>query len=85
MAAGPGKYEAACSAARRQTGGRAVVVLVFDGDEGSGFSVEADGDVNVNGLPDLLRLMADDLEAELKTAPLQPITAIGRPEPNQDG
>jgi hypothetical protein len=62
MAAGPGKYEAACRAARCQTGGRAVVVLVFDGDEGSGFSVEA-----------------------LKTAPLQPITAIGRPEPNQDG
>jgi hypothetical protein len=41
-------------------------VLVFDGDEGSGFSVEADGDVNVNGLPDLLRLMADDLAAELR-------------------
>jgi hypothetical protein len=41
MAMGPGKYDAACTAARLATDAEAVVLVVFNGRGGHGFSVQS--------------------------------------------
>jgi hypothetical protein len=43
MTAGPGKYDAACTVARETTGAAAVVLIVLNGKDGSGMSVQAEG------------------------------------------
>jgi hypothetical protein len=59
---GPGKYDEAATAARlatKATGG--VVLLVFDGDHGSGFSVQLSPELLLT-LPTLLRDAATRIE-----------------------
>jgi hypothetical protein len=58
---GPGKYDDACTAVRVATEASAVVLLVIDGNQGSGFSVQVSGGVALH-LPNLLRVVADRLE-----------------------
>ena len=60
MPIGPGKYDALCSQVREQAKARGAIVIIFDGDKGSGFSVQADGLVTL-GLPDLLETIAADI------------------------
>jgi len=62
MPAGPGKYDDACTAAREATGAEACVLIVISGMRGSGFSVQALGDMTAK-LPELLRDVADEIEA----------------------
>jgi hypothetical protein len=61
---GPGKYDDACTAARIATQARAAVLIVTDGNRGSGFSVQAHDPAFVLALPMLLRRVADDIEAQ---------------------
>jgi hypothetical protein len=64
MALGPGKYDDVATIVRTQTKAQGVVVIVFDGHLGSGFSIQVDAMVLLR-LPKLLRLMADSVEADL--------------------
>jgi hypothetical protein len=64
MANGPGKYDDVCTCAREATGARTVVLIVLEGREGSGFSVQSNNPPSVMRtlLPNLLREMAADIE-----------------------
>jgi hypothetical protein len=64
MAVGPGKYDDLCTLVREKTEADGVVVLVFDGNKGNGFSVQ--GPVSLTAtLARVLRSMADQIEADL--------------------
>ena len=63
---GPGKYAAACTAAREMTGAKVAIVIILGGDKGSGFSVQ--GEVNttitVEHVADLLESVAAELRRD---------------------
>jgi hypothetical protein len=60
MAEGPGKYDTVCTNVRLVTRARGVVLLVFDGDYGSGFSAQLPAE------PDALRKMVRALRETLE-------------------
>jgi len=60
MAYGPGKYDAVCTEVRERTGASGVIVLIIDGDKGSGFSCQASPEVTAN-LPAMLESMAKQI------------------------
>jgi hypothetical protein len=62
---GPGKYDGVCSLAREATEGKAVVLIVLDGNRGSGFSVQAESLGITSSLSALLRVTADVIERSL--------------------
>lgn len=64
MATGPGKYDAECTHVRLTTKAAGVVLIVFGGAEGSGFSVQAPL-VVLRELPDILESMAAGIRADL--------------------
>jgi hypothetical protein len=64
MALGPGKYDHIATQARNAARARGVVVIVFDGSEGSGFSVQADQPMT-RALPFILRDLAARIDADL--------------------
>lgn len=57
MTAGPGKYDDVCTVARESTDASSVVLIVIDGNKGTGFSVQSDLDTLVR-LPELLEELA---------------------------
>ena len=61
---GPGKYDDICTMVRENTQATGAIVIVVDGNKGSGFSVQTISPDFANILPKILRLMADDLEDE---------------------
>jgi hypothetical protein len=65
MAIGPGKYDAACTAAREATGARGVILIVFGGKLGDGFSAQLELPVAaLVKIPAVLRTVADSIEAD---------------------
>jgi len=67
MAFGAGKYDHICTVARESTQATAVVVIILEGNKGSGFSVQADAGVNSAVLTDLtamLRVIANQIEMD---------------------
>lgn len=66
MAHGPGKYDAEATAARESAKAAGVVLLVLDGDRGSGFSVQMSSPGMSVQLPGILRRMADSIEADMR-------------------
>jgi subtilisin family serine protease len=64
MAVGPGKYDDLATAVRSAAVARGVIVVVFGGNRGSGFSVQADGPTTLQ-LPKILRDLADQIDADL--------------------
>lgn len=65
MSGGPGKYDDLCTAARDGAKAKGAILLVVEGDRGSGFSVQAPLRIIVS-LPNILRTMADQIEADNK-------------------
>ena len=65
MAVGPGKYDALCTKIREETKAQGVILMVFDGNQGSGFSVQAPLDLTF-GLPAILRDLAQQIEEDMK-------------------
>jgi hypothetical protein len=63
MRKGPGKYDAACEAAREMTGGT-VLLIVYQGDKGNGFSLTTPNPRYIRLVPQLLREVADAIERE---------------------
>jgi hypothetical protein len=72
MPRGPGKYDAACARARRDTDAAVCLLVVLGGREGDGFSaqfVALDTDEPPEALrlvPRILRQVADEIEAQQK-------------------
>jgi hypothetical protein len=61
MPVGPGKYDADCTEIRERTKAEGVLLAVFGGEKGSGFSVQAPFELTV-GLPEILRDLARQIE-----------------------
>jgi len=57
-----GKYDLACDLARKVTKAETVLLIVLDGNEGSGFSVMTKDQSVIAKIPALLRRVADDIE-----------------------
>jgi len=57
---GPGKYDELCREVQDRTNARGAIVLIFDGDQGNGFSVRAEFEI-IATLPEILEQMATDI------------------------
>lgn len=67
MPQGPGKYDDLATYCREQSAAEAVVVLVFGGNQGSGFSVQTKAGVLIN-MSAALRVMADEIDRSMSQA-----------------
>ena len=61
---GPGKYDELCTHVRTQADAEGVVLIVFGGSKGGGFSVQAPLNLQF-ALPGILRDTANSIEASL--------------------
>lgn len=67
MPIGPGKYDPECTEVRDKTQANGVVLMIFGGNRGHGFSVISDLETLLT-LPKRLRYMADQIEKDTPTA-----------------
>jgi hypothetical protein len=58
---GAGKYDDLCTEIREKTKARAVLLVVFDGTKGQGFSLQTDL-ITLAALPRILRVLAEEIE-----------------------
>ncbi len=58
---GPGEYDDACTAARESTKAEGVILIVYGGEHGNGFSAQLPEYI-VERMPDVLRQVADQIE-----------------------
>ena len=65
---GPGKYDDAATDARAATQAAGVILIVFGGRHGHGFSCQIHPSM-VLDLPELLRQLAADIERDINGAP----------------
>ena len=70
MPLGPGKYDHLATAARQVAQARGVIVIVFEGKDGSGFSIQTRDPQLIVRVPAILRDVADGIEADLKRGQL---------------
>lgn len=61
---GEGKYAAECDAALKATQAKGLIIMVFDGYAGNGFSAHV-SPAYLRGLPSVLREVAAQIEADL--------------------
>lgn len=71
MPIGPGKYDDLCLHVLQVSGGQAAVVIVVQGNRGSGISVKEDfsvagGEYHIKRLPKMLRFVADEIERSVR-------------------
>jgi hypothetical protein len=69
MTIGPGKYDDLATQAREAAKARGVILIIIDGNKGSGFSVQADL-ITTARLPALLERLAADIRRDLESDPL---------------
>lgn len=62
---GPGVYDDLCTQAREAAEARNCVLIIFDGNRGSGFSVQCEMD-RLAALPAMLEIMAKQIRADIK-------------------
>jgi hypothetical protein len=70
MVDGPGKYDDLCTFVREQVGAAengAVMVVVLNGNRGTGFSVQGDPKI-AQVMPDLLESVVKQMRIELKVS-----------------
>jgi hypothetical protein len=60
---GPGKYDDLCTLVREKAKAAGVLLIVLEGDKGSGFSCQTDLERTLL-LPDLLEYVADKIRKE---------------------
>jgi len=63
MAMGPGKYDAVCTQVRQATQASAVLLIVINGEHGSGFSCQADP-ITTDALPDIIERVAAQIRRD---------------------
>jgi hypothetical protein len=61
---GPGKYDDACTAARVAANAEVAIVMILNGDKGSGFSVQ--GDVNAKLTVEQIAGFLEHIAAEMR-------------------
>jgi hypothetical protein len=63
---GPGKYDDVCTIVREKTDALTAIVIILDGNKGSGFSIQTHriGVVNVDALADMLEHIARQLRED---------------------
>lgn len=61
---GEGKYDAECTSAREATNAEGLLLVVIDGERGSGFSCQCSAEILVR-LPAALRHMAASIEGDV--------------------
>jgi hypothetical protein len=61
---GPGKYDAICTQARESAQAEGAIVIIINGNMGSGFSVQGPADL-VQQLPNILQSMASQIRNEV--------------------
>lgn len=70
MSVGPGKYDAVCQAALFETNADATILIVLNGQRGSGFSVTirraGEHFIVMSRLPKVLRDVADSIEKDIQ-------------------
>jgi hypothetical protein len=64
MAIGPGKYDDLCTQVRESAQAKGAIVIVLDGERGSGFSVQADLASTLR-LPDLLDIISRQIRDDM--------------------
>lgn len=64
---GKGKYDDACSQARAETKADGVILIVLNGEKGTGMSVQLPGWA-VEQIPHVIRQVADEIERDFKRA-----------------
>jgi hypothetical protein len=64
MEIGTGKYDHLCRHACGEAGAMAAILIIFDGEQGSGFSVQAPWEM-VTDMPKILRSLAARIEEDL--------------------
>ena len=64
MPLGPGKYDDLATIVREQARAAGVMVMVFGGNLGEGFSIQATPELT-SRLPELLRYIADEIEKSM--------------------
>jgi hypothetical protein len=67
MPVGSGKYDALCTAARQQADAEVVLLIVLNGNKGSGFSMQNRGPREFD-LPGLLERVAADIRKDMEGA-----------------
>jgi hypothetical protein len=65
MTTGPGKYDDITTHVRRVTKANVAMVIILEGNRGSGFSVQSYGETNVRALVNILRSCADQIEEDI--------------------
>lgn len=73
MTLGAGKYDDEATMVRERTHAKGVIVIVIEGDRGEGFAIQATPGVTF-ALPQMLRGMADEIEADCATLGVLPLT-----------
>ena len=69
MAIGPGKYDDVATMARVASQARGgVIVIVLGGSQGSGFAMQSEDPILMAKVPEILRNIADQIEADLPNA-----------------
>lgn len=63
---GPGKYDALLTQARELASAHNAILIILDGDKGPGFSCQTTVPVLTLQLPDILRAVADQIEADAR-------------------
>lgn len=63
MAIGPGSYDKECTEIREKNHADGVMVLVFGGDKGEGFSAQLTAQLTLH-IPQILRTMANQIEQD---------------------
>ena len=66
MTHGAGKYDLECTAVLEATDAQTTVVIVVDGDRGTGFSLSSVRPEDMVRLPTLLRFVADTIERDMR-------------------
>lgn len=66
---GPGKYDDLCTEIMKKVMAQGVIVIIRDGDKGSGFSCQGTMQFIVD-IPNALRMVADQIEADHKSGRL---------------
>lgn len=69
MARGPGRYDDLATLVRERAAAAGVVVIVLQGRYGEGFSVQTLDPTLVSALPNVLRNVADQIEADQEEIP----------------
>lgn len=64
MPLGPGKYDKECTEIREKTKAEGVVLIVFGGEDGMGFSCQVNAKIMFK-LPEVFRIMAKQIEKDI--------------------